>query len=35
MISHDRLAQWWVPLGHVSYYERVDIDELMESGLGR
>jgi len=28
MISHDRLAQYWEAYGHVSFYERVNIDEL-------
>lgn len=35
MISPDRLAQYWLPLGHVSFYERVDIDELMECDQSR
>ncbi|KAL6703079.1 hypothetical protein ACN47E_010216 [Coniothyrium glycines] len=26
LISHDRLAQYWETFGHVSFYERVDID---------
>lgn len=26
MISHDRLAQYWETFGHVSFYQRVDID---------
>ncbi|EXJ96462.1 hypothetical protein A1O1_01588 [Capronia coronata CBS 617.96] len=30
MISHDRLAQYWVPFGHISFYERIDIDKLMD-----
>ncbi|OAG10542.1 uncharacterized protein CC84DRAFT_1084177 [Paraphaeosphaeria sporulosa] len=27
MISHDRLAQYWETFGHVSFYQRVDLDE--------
>ncbi|KAK5136232.1 hypothetical protein LTR08_003839 [Meristemomyces frigidus] len=33
MISHDRLAQFWEGFGHISYYQRVDLDALMKSGL--
>ncbi|KAI9656255.1 MAG: hypothetical protein M1821_004918 [Bathelium mastoideum] len=29
MISHDRLAQYWEQFGHISYYQRVDIDTLI------
>jgi hypothetical protein len=28
MISHDRLAQYWETFGHVSFYQRVNLDEL-------
>ncbi|KAF9634642.1 hypothetical protein BFW01_g5537 [Lasiodiplodia theobromae] len=31
MISHDRLAQYWVPFGHISFYQRVDLDALLNS----
>jgi hypothetical protein len=27
MISPDKLAQFWVGFGHISYFERVRIDE--------
>ncbi|KAF2132444.1 hypothetical protein P153DRAFT_284742 [Dothidotthia symphoricarpi CBS 119687] len=27
LISHDRLAQYWETFGHVSFYERVDIEK--------
>jgi hypothetical protein len=27
MISPDRLAQFWVGFGHISFFERVRIDE--------
>ncbi|KAH8707054.1 hypothetical protein GQ44DRAFT_492352 [Phaeosphaeriaceae sp. PMI808] len=27
LISHDRIAQYWETFGHVSFYERVNIDE--------
>ena len=29
MISHDRLAQFWEGFGHISYYQRVDLDALI------
>jgi len=29
MISHNRLAQYWVGFGHISFYERVDIDQFL------
>ncbi|KAK3115257.1 hypothetical protein LTR53_005577 [Teratosphaeriaceae sp. CCFEE 6253] len=29
MVSHDRLAQFWEGFGHISYYQRVDVDALM------
>ncbi|KAH7327204.1 F-box domain-containing protein [Rhexocercosporidium sp. MPI-PUGE-AT-0058] len=29
MISHDRLAQYWVGFGHISFYERVNIDDFL------
>ncbi|KAL1631102.1 hypothetical protein SLS56_004629 [Neofusicoccum ribis] len=31
MISHNRLAQYWVPFGHISFYQRVDVDALLSS----
>ena len=27
LISHDKLAQYWETFGHVSFYQRVDIDQ--------
>lgn len=30
LISHDRLAQYWVDYDHVSFFERVDIDKLVQ-----
>lgn len=27
LVSHDTLAQYWKPFGHISYYRRVDLDE--------
>ncbi|KIW17409.1 hypothetical protein PV08_04603 [Exophiala spinifera] len=30
MINFNRLAQYWEPFGHISFYERVDIDRLMD-----
>ncbi|GAB1317762.1 Protein EXECUTER 2, chloroplastic [Madurella fahalii] len=29
LISPDRLAQHWVDFGHISYYQRVDIDQFL------
>ncbi|GKT41404.1 uncharacterized protein ColSpa_01585 [Colletotrichum spaethianum] len=29
LISHDRLAQYWVGFGHISFFERVNIEEFM------
>ncbi|KAI0198566.1 hypothetical protein F4808DRAFT_256573 [Astrocystis sublimbata] len=29
IISHNRLAQYWGDFGHISYFERVDIDQLL------
>ncbi|KAM0424237.1 hypothetical protein ACHAPT_010609 [Fusarium lateritium] len=29
LISHDRLAQHWIGFGHVSFFERVDIDRFL------
>ncbi|TVY27158.1 hypothetical protein LHYA1_G005293 [Lachnellula hyalina] len=29
MISHNRLAQYWVEFGHISFFERVDIDQFL------
>ncbi|ETN38670.1 uncharacterized protein HMPREF1541_06707 [Cyphellophora europaea CBS 101466] len=31
IVNQNRLAQYWVPFGHISFYQRVDIDELMRS----
>ena len=28
LISHDRIAQFWEEMGHISYYQRVDLDAL-------
>lgn len=33
MISHDKLAQYWLPFGHISFYERVNIDQLLATCL--
>jgi hypothetical protein len=29
MISPNRLAQYWVGFGHISFYQRVDIDKFL------
>ncbi|GAB1735090.1 hypothetical protein NU219Hw_g158t1 [Hortaea werneckii] len=33
MVSHDRLAQFWEGFGHISFYQRVDLDALMKCGM--
>jgi len=30
MISHNRLAQYWLGFGHISFFERVDIDSFLD-----
>ncbi|KAI1000508.1 hypothetical protein K3495_g7687 [Podosphaera aphanis] len=34
LISHDRLAQYWVGFGHISFYERVDINPFLRPYAG-
>jgi hypothetical protein len=29
-MSPNKLAQYWVPYGHISFYERIDLDELID-----
>jgi hypothetical protein len=29
MISPNKLAQYWVGFGHISFYERVNIDQFL------
>ncbi|KAK4227321.1 protein executer 2, chloroplastic [Podospora fimiseda] len=29
ILSHDRLAQYWIEWGHISYFERVNIDDFL------
>ncbi|OHF04665.1 F-box domain-containing protein [Colletotrichum orchidophilum] len=29
LVSHDRLAQYWVGFGHISFFERVNLEEFM------
>lgn len=29
LLSHNRLAQYWVGFGHISFFERVDIDRFL------
>ncbi|TGJ87852.1 hypothetical protein E0Z10_g939 [Xylaria hypoxylon] len=29
LVSHNRLAQYWVDFGHISFFERVDIDQFL------
>ena len=35
MISEDLLAQYWVNMGHISYYRRVDLEGVVSEALGR
>jgi len=30
LVSHDRIAQYWEDFGHISFYQRVDLDALMK-----
>ncbi|GAB7338041.1 hypothetical protein MBLNU457_4410t1 [Dothideomycetes sp. NU457] len=30
LLSHDRIAQYWERFGHISFYQRVDIDALLK-----
>ncbi|KAK3317781.1 hypothetical protein B0T19DRAFT_435566 [Cercophora scortea] len=32
LLSHDRLAQYWVEFGHISFFDRVDIDKFIVPG---
>jgi hypothetical protein len=29
LVSHNRLAHYWVGLDHISFFERVDIDQFL------
>lgn len=29
LVSHNRLAQYWINFRHVSYYQRVDVDRFL------
>ncbi|MCJ1245173.1 hypothetical protein MMC30_002374 [Trapelia coarctata] len=31
LISHDRLAQYWLDFGHIAFYSRVDIDDYLST----
>ncbi len=31
MISPNKIAQYWVPYGHISFYERINLDELIDN----
>ncbi|KAK5130693.1 hypothetical protein LTR16_001353 [Cryomyces antarcticus] len=33
LIDHDRMAQYWEPFGHISFYQRVDVDALLRFGI--
>ena len=30
LVSHNRLAQYWLGFGHISYFVRVDIDRFLK-----
>jgi hypothetical protein len=30
MVNHDLLAQYWLPFDHISYYQRIDLDKLID-----
>jgi hypothetical protein len=30
LISENRIAQYWEAFGHISFYERVDIDKFLD-----
>ncbi|KIW30587.1 hypothetical protein, variant [Cladophialophora immunda] len=30
MVSPNKLAQYWVPYGHISFYQRIDLDRLID-----
>lgn len=30
LITHDRIAQYWLGYEHVSFFERVDIDRFLD-----
>lgn len=34
MIDHNNLAQYWMPFGHISFYQRVDIEKLISATFG-
>lgn len=29
LISPDLMAQYWLPFGHISFYKRIDVKELL------
>ena len=31
LLSHDRLAQYWEGFGHISFYQRVNLNALMKT----
>ncbi|TKA53786.1 hypothetical protein B0A49_10721, partial [Cryomyces minteri] len=33
LIDHDRMAQYWEAFGHISFYQRVDVDALLRFGI--
>lgn len=32
LISPDLMAQYWLPFGHISFYKRIKVDELLREG---
>lgn len=33
LISENKIAQYWVEFGHISYFQRVDIDTLLNPDM--
>jgi len=33
LVSKNRLAQYWLGFGHISFFERVDIDQFLDPEL--
>ena len=34
LFSHDQLAQYWIAFGHISFYHRLDIDQILAQASG-
>ena len=33
LIDGNTLAQYWLPFGHISFYKRIDVDDLLAGAL--